>query len=110
MHKNLFEIGSDFDDGWSSDNKTKPTQYTSCETKEPNQHQLHFVKEKRRGKIVTIVKPFYLKKNNIQQLLKGLKKTLGTGGTIKNNTLELQGDIPDKLRTQLEKIGYRFKE
>jgi len=107
--KNLFEMGADFGDDWSSDNKQKPTKNVSTEIKEPNKHQLHFAKEKRRGKVVTIVKPFCLAKNDLQALVKTLKKKLGTGGTVKEDSLEFQGDIPEKLRKYLEALGYRFK-
>ena len=109
MKKNLFEMGADFDDEWSSDNKNKPAKKISTEVKAPQKHQLHFAKEKRRGKVVTIVKPFCLNKTMLQALLKTLKKKLGTGGTIKEDSLEFQGDIPDMLRKHLEALGYRFK-
>ena len=107
--KNLFEMGADFGDDWSSDNKQRSVKEVSTEIKEPNKHQLHFAKEKRRGKIVTIVKPFYLEKSNLQALVKTLKKKLGTGGAAKENNLEFQGDIPEQLRKHLEHLGYRFK-
>ena len=107
--KNLFEMGADFGDDWSSDNKQKPTKNVFTEIKEPNKHQLHFAKERRRGKVVTIVKPFCLAKNDLQALVKTLKKKLGTGGTVKEDSLEFQGDIPEKLRKHLEILGYRFK-
>jgi len=109
VKENLFEMGADFGDDWSSDNKDKPTNKVSPEIKEPNKHQLHFAKEKRRGKVVTIVKPFNLEKSDLQVLIKTLKKKLGTGGTVKENSLEFQGDIPEQLRKHLEHLGYRFK-
>jgi len=109
MKTNLFEIGADFGDDWSSDNKSKPAKKVSTETKEPNKHQLYFIKEKRRGKVVTIIKPFYLAKNDLQTLVKTLKKKLGTGGTVKENSLEFQGDIPTQIRKHLEALSYRFK-
>lgn len=109
MKDNLFEMGANFEDGWSSDNKEKP-KAQSVEVKTPEQHQLHFAKEKRRGKVVTIVKPFHLEKSQLQALVKTLKKKLGTGGTVKENSLEFQGDIPEQLRTHLEALKYRFKK
>ena len=102
-------MGADFGDDWSSDNKDKTAKKISSEIKAPNKHQLHFAKEKRRGKVVTIVKPFYLTKSDLQTLVKTLKKKLGTGGTIKEESLEFQGDIPEALRKHLEALGYRFK-
>ena len=102
-------MGSAFEEGWSSDNKDKKTLSKDVELKTPQKHQLTLAKEKRRGKVVTIVKIFYLEKSILQALLKTLKKKLGTGGTLKENTLEFQGDIPDILRKNLETLGYRFK-
>ncbi len=110
MKKNLFEMGADFDDEWSSDNKDKPSKKVSTEVKTPKKHQLHFAKERRRGKVVTIVQPFCLDKATLQALLKTLKKRLGTGGTIKEDSLEFQGDIPELLRKHLEALGYGFKK
>ena len=109
MKENLFEMGANFGDDWSSDNKDKPSKKIPTEIRPPEKHQLHFAKEKRRGKVVTIVKPFYLDKTSLQALLKTLKKKLGTGGTVKDESLEFQGDIPAVLRTHLEALGYRFK-
>ena len=109
MQKNLFEMGANFEDSWMSDNKEKTPKKSSTEIKEPQQHRLHFAKEKRRGKVVTIVRPLYLEKSTLQTLLKTLKKRLGTGGTIKENSLEFQGDIPKQLRILLEEMEYRFK-
>ena len=103
-------MGANFEDEWSSDNKTKPKKESKGELKAPDKHQLHFAKEKRRGKTVTIVKPFYLDKKELQALLKTLKKSLGTGGTLKENTLEFQGEIQEKLRVALEKLEYKFKK
>jgi translation initiation factor 1 len=109
MKKNLFEMGANFNDEWSSDNKEKAKKKVSTEVKEPEKHQLHFAKEKRRGKVVTIIKPFFLSANDLKALLKTLKKKLGTGGTVKDETLEFQGEVRENLKVQLEKIGYRFK-
>jgi len=109
MKKNLFEIGADFNDDWSSDNKKSTTKVKKSEIKLPEKHQLHFAMEKRRGKVVTIVKPFYLEKSELQALLKILKKKLGTGGTIKEESLEFQGEVKENLKVQLERLNYRLK-
>jgi translation initiation factor 1 len=110
MKKNLFEMGANFDEGWVSDNKNTPKPQKSIEIKPPEKHQLFCQKEKRRGKVVTIVQPFYLEKKALQGLLKSLKKELGTGGTLKENRLEFQGDIAPTLQGALEKYAYRFKK
>ena len=46
MKKNLFEMCAHFDEGWSADNKDKPSQNISKEIKTPQSHQLHLAKEK----------------------------------------------------------------
>ena len=103
----MFEMGAKFDDGWSLEKEE--TQKINKEIKAPEKHQLHFAKEKRRGKTVTIVKPFFLEKKELQVLLKTLKKKLGTGGTLKEQSLEFQGEIQEVLKTTLLKLGFRFK-
>jgi translation initiation factor 1 len=106
--KNLFEMGAQFEDTWSSDNKTKPTKHTSTTPLPTARHRLHIHKEKRRGKSVTVVQPFQLDPAEFKTLLTSLKKQLGTGGTLKDNALEFQGDIGDVLRGQLQKRGFGF--
>lgn len=109
MRKNTFEMGANFEDGWSSDNKSKQEKPKYIELKLPNKHNLVTQKEKRRGKIVTIVKEFFIQKDELKNLLKDLKKSLGCGGTIKDSSLEFQGDIAPKLKNELTKRGFRFK-
>ena len=113
VKENLFEMGADFGDSWESDNKNKNTAAKTSGCKEiltPEKHQLHFSKEKRRGKVVTIVKPFCLAPNTLKALLKSIKKKLGTGGTVKENTLEFQGELQKQLKPALENLQYRFKK
>jgi len=109
MKKNLFEMGSDLGDSWESDNKKKPQKEDDTQVQPPEKHRLYLAKEKRRGKVVTIVKPFALDKPTSQALLKAIKKRLGCGGTFKENSLELQGDIAAQARQYLQDQGYRFR-
>ena len=109
MKKNLFEMGANWDSNWNSDNKTKE-ENAAKETKAPDKHRLYFAREKRNGKVVTIVKPFFLDEGTAEALLKTLKKSLATGGTIKENTLEFQGEVEGKLKAQLIKLGYGIKK
>ncbi len=81
-----------------------------AEVKEASKHQLVFHKEKRRGKAVTLVGPFFLDKEEMKELLKTLKKKLGCGGTINEDFLEFQGDIQPKLKELLEGMAFRFKQ
>ena len=102
-------MGANFEDSWSSDNKSK-SKKAKQEIKEPTKHQLHTAKEKRRGKVVTVIKPFYLETNELKKILKELKSHLGSGGTIKDNTLELQGEVSIKAKELLLAKGFKFKK
>ena len=103
----MFEMGAKFDDGWSLEKEK--TNKISKEIKTPQKHQLHFAKEKRRGKTVTIVKPFFLEKKELQTLLKVVKKKLGTGGTQKEQSLEFQGEMKETLKSILTELEFKFK-
>ena len=104
-----FQIGADFGESdWNVVAEKRKS--TFAEILEPSKHQLIFHKEKRRGKVVTLVGPFSLEKEDAKALLKTLKKKLGCGGTISEEFLEFQGDIQPKLREYLEVMTYRFKK
>ena len=103
----MFEMGAKFDVGWSADNNDKKK--ISKEIKPYDKHQLFFAKEKRKGKVVTIVKPFYLDKKELQALLKSLKKKLATGGSLKEESLEFQGEVQEVLKQELKSLGFKLK-
>ena len=100
-------IGADFGSDWQ-EVKTA-TKKIKIEITEPSKHQLYFKKEKRRGKVVTLVGPLHVSKDDAQALLKKLKKKLGTGGSFKEEFMEFQGDIQPRIRELFEAEGYRFK-
>jgi translation initiation factor 1 len=66
-------------------------------------------KSGRKGKTVTIIDGFQTSEANLNQLLKDLKSKCGSGGTIKNDTLEIQGDHKQKILEILLKLGYKAK-
>ena len=63
----------------------------------------------RKGKGVTTVSGFDLDADKLKALAKQLKKTCSTGGTVKDGVIEIQGDHRDKLKQQLDKMGYQVK-
>jgi translation initiation factor 1 len=77
----------------------------------PNQQDLRIqaTRSGRKGKTVTIVTGFQHKPETLSQLLKQLKSQCGSGGTVKDNSLEIQGDHKQKLLETLTKIGYKAK-
>ena len=75
-----------------------------------NQHQLVFTYEKRKGKPVTLVGRFNIKEDEKKEVLKLLKKKLACGGAIKDEWIELQGDLKEKIKTLLESDGWKFRK
>lgn len=101
-------IGAQIDDDWA-EVQNAPKTKASNEIQEPGKHFLVFQKEKRRGKTVTLVGEFHRPKEEKNALLKLLKKKLGCGGSIKDNWMEFQGELKEKLRPLLVEQGFRFK-
>lgn len=63
----------------------------------------------RKGKTVTVISGFQSQPATLQKLLKQLKTQCGSGGTVKENTLEIQGDHRQKLLPILTELGYKVK-
>jgi len=63
----------------------------------------------RKGKGVTLITGVPLDHVAIKSLGKELKKKCGTGGTVKDGIIEIQGDHRDLLVTELEKKGWTVK-
>jgi translation initiation factor 1 len=101
-------IGAEIDDGWAQVQTPRKTQISN-EKLEPSKHLLKFQREKRRGKVVTLVGEFQLSKDEATTLLKLLKKKLGCGGSYKENWMEFQGELQEKLKELLKSEGFRFK-
>ena len=63
----------------------------------------------RKGKTVTVISGFQLKPETLELLLKQLKTQCGAGGTIKDNNIEIQGDLTQKIVQILIQLGYKAK-
>jgi len=63
----------------------------------------------RGGKTVSVIDGLPLPDGELKAILKKLKSQLGTGGAIKNGSIEIQGDHRDKLLQLLEKEGHKTK-
>lgn len=62
------------------------------------------------GKLVTAITGLEAPEPELKGLLKQLKAAAGTGGTLKDGVIELQGDQVAAALTALEQAGYRPKQ
>ncbi len=84
--------------------------------KEPKPPRPHTVKvgretKGRRGKGVTLVSelPTTLGEAGVAELAATLKNRCGTGGTVKDGVIEIQGDQRERVTQELERLGYKVK-
>ncbi|MDD5051821.1 MAG: translation initiation factor [Sulfuricurvum sp.] len=100
------DLGTSWNDGWSMEEEKISKAIAIVE---PSAHKLVFQKEKRKGKVVTLVGPFSLSDEDAQKNLSILKKALACGGAYKEGWMEFQGEIAPKVREQLVKLRFTFK-
>jgi translation initiation factor 1 len=70
---------------------------------------LHRQTSGRGGKAVTLVKNLALSMDDLKALAKRLKQECGTGGTIKEGVIEIQGEQRQRIADVLQKLGYKVK-
>jgi translation initiation factor 1 len=77
----------------------------------PNQHKLKIEvsKKGKGGKTVTIISGFQVSSETLSSLTKALKNQCGAGGTMKDNSIEIQGDRRQQLLEIVTKLGYKAK-
>jgi translation initiation factor 1 len=63
----------------------------------------------RGGKTVTLVVGLSGTAAQLQQLASDLKRLCGTGGTLRGEVVEIQGDVRERIRPELERRGYTVK-
>lgn len=66
-------------------------------------------KKRRAGKTVTVASGFQHTAETLASVAQTLKKRCGSGGTAKDGEIEIQGDHVAKVKTEIEKLGYRVK-
>jgi translation initiation factor 1 len=63
----------------------------------------------RGGKTVTSIAGLGVDEGRLRELAGELKRLCGTGGTVKDWVIEIQGDHRDKIVAALEQRGYTVK-
>ena len=65
--------------------------------------------KQRAGKVVTLIEGFVGKVDDLESLGKMLKTKCGTGGSVKEGLILLQGDYKQKVILLLKQAGYSIK-
>jgi translation initiation factor 1 len=77
----------------------------------PNDGVVRILRDRkgRGGKTVTVVAGVGGSADALSKLTSELKRLCGTGGSVRGDVLELQGDVRDRVKAELEKRGYKVK-
>jgi translation initiation factor 1 len=90
--------------------KQQPAVATGCTL--PPTKQTAFIQRTskgRGGKVVTLIKHLQLSPDDSKALTKHLKQMCGSGGTIKDGVIEIQGDQREVIATALQQLGYKTR-
>jgi len=101
--RNGFVFSTDPDFNFQEDEIIEP------ETLTPQQQKLKVRLETkhRGGKAVTLIEGFFGKEEDLQTLGKALKNFCGTGGSVKDGEIIIQGDQREKILQWLIKNDYK---
>lgn len=99
---------------WSSeqgDLRKQPARSRAVQSLPPRQQIVILQRESkgRGGKVVSLVKGLVLSEEDRAALAKQLKQTCGSGGTLRDDVIEIQGDHREKIAAVLRELGYQVK-
>jgi translation initiation factor 1 len=88
----------------------RPSQPAAATPKAQQRVRVQRTKAGKGGKLVTAISGLEAPEAELKALLKTLKASAGTGGTLKDGLIELQGDQVAAALDTLTKHGYRPKQ
>jgi translation initiation factor 1 len=100
---------------WSSNDgdqrKNEQRPITNTRSLPPQQQTAYLHRESggRGGTVVSVVKNLVLTEDDMKSLAKKLKQECGTGGTVKDGVIEIQGEHRQRIADVLQKMGYKVK-
>ena len=99
---------------WSSEEgdlrkKDQPVSHAKSLPPQQQTAYLHRESGGRGGKVVSVVKNLVLTEDDLKTLAKKLKQECGTGGTVKDGHIEIQGEHRKRMAEVLTKLGYKVK-
>jgi translation initiation factor 1 len=71
--------------------------------------RLYYETKGRKGKGMTLITGLPLSQDRLLDLAKKLKQRFATGGSVKDNIIELQGDHRKQAAQELRTLGYIVK-
>lgn len=95
--------------GWPADNCACSKKGTDAVVPDRPVAKLRVEKAGRGGKTVTVVYDLPRNMEFLKELCADLKRACGTGGTVSDDTVELQGDHRDRVRDLLRKKAFLVK-
>jgi translation initiation factor 1 len=64
----------------------------------------------RKGKVVTLIRGFLGTLEDLERLAAELKRSCGTGGSVKDREIIIQGNFREKILNYLADKGYKVKK
>lgn len=92
--------------------RKEPVKKTDGQSSPPSRQNVivRLERKGRGGKAVTVVEGLQMRAAEKDALLKQLKSRFGTGGALKDEILEIQGDHRDAILLHLQGLGFRPKK
>ena len=89
--------------------RVKPQIVIPESTKGDGVVRIHRETKGRKGKGMVLITGLNLPDTELKTVAKRLKQLCGTGGSVKDGVIEIQGDAREKIKAELEKQGHTVK-